>query len=109
MATNLKTTLSLRLVGALTGAAGALSSAPASTVNHTINKTAQNGVAAGLADKIWAAERSLAGSATEDLDLAGGGLADPLGVTITAFVKVKAILIEADAGNTNDVLVKPTA
>lgn len=62
-----------------------------------------SGVTAGKADRVFTDTRTLALSANEDLDLAGA-LTDPFGATLT-FVKVKAIIITADAGNTNDVVV----
>lgn len=62
-----------------------------------------DGTAAGKADKIFADTRTLAASASEDLDLAGV-LLDPLGAALT-FVKVKGLLIKAADGNTNDVVV----
>ncbi|MFZ4605158.1 MAG: hypothetical protein ACOYM5_02770 [Caulobacter sp.] len=61
------------------------------------------GAASGLADLLFSDERTLAASATENLDLAGS-LTSPLGSTLT-FVKVKAIMIVAAAGNTNNVQV----
>ncbi len=63
-----------------------------------------SGVAAGQADRIFSDTRTLAASATEDLDLAGTSLTDPFGAALT-FVKVKAILIAAASGNTNSVVV----
>jgi len=62
-----------------------------------------SGVAANQADIIWADERTLAASATENLDLAGA-LTDAFGATVTA-VKLKAVLVIAADANTNDVLV----
>lgn len=61
------------------------------------------GTGTGKADKVFSDQRTLAASATENLDLAGV-LTDPLGGTLT-FVHVKAILILADAANTNNVVV----
>jgi hypothetical protein len=55
------------------------------------------------ADKLFSDQRTLAASATENLDLAGV-LKDPLGATLT-FGHVKLIVIIADPGNTNDVVV----
>lgn len=63
----------------------------------------QSGIAAGQADKLFADQRTLAASATENLDLAGS-LLDPLGAIVT-FVSVKAIMIRASAANTNNVVV----
>lgn len=59
------------------------------------------GVSSGQADKIFHDQRTLAASATEDLDLAGG-LTDAFGAALT-FVKLKAIIIKAAATNVNNV------
>lgn len=61
------------------------------------------GVAAGQVSKIFVDNRTLAASATENLDLAGV-LTDPLGAALT-FANVKVMLFKAAAGNTNNVLV----
>ncbi|UUU21716.1 hypothetical protein [Streptomyces sp. DSM 40750] len=67
-----------------------------------------SGVGANQADKIFADTRTLAASATEDLDLAGV-LSDPLGAALT-FARIKAVLVKAAAGNTNSVQVtRPAA
>lgn len=73
--------------------------------NATIEKlkTLINGTAADQADIAWADERTIAASGSEDLDLAGV-LADAFGATVD-MAEVVAILIIADAGNTNDVVV----
>lgn len=63
----------------------------------------QTGVNAGQADKIFHDTRTLAPSASEDLDLAGV-LLDAFGATLT-FVKLKAVIVAAAAGNVNSVLV----
>lgn len=63
----------------------------------------QSGTGAGQADKIFHDTRTLTASSTEDLDLAGV-LLDAFGSAIT-FVKIKALIISAAAGNTNNVLV----
>ena len=62
-----------------------------------------NGTAAGQADRIFHDTRTLAASATEDLDLAGV-LTDAFGAALT-FVRIKALLVSAAAGNTNNVIV----
>jgi len=58
--------------------------------------------ALGKADILWADTRTLAASATENIDLVGV-LAGLLGGTVTA-AEITAILIQADKGNTNDVV-----
>ena len=62
-----------------------------------------DGVTADKADILWGDMRTLAASATENLDLAGV-LTDAFGVVVAA-VKVVAVLISADAANTNDVII----
>jgi hypothetical protein len=61
------------------------------------------GTSADQADLVFADTRTLAASATENLDLAGS-LVDAFGNTLT-FVEVCAILIVASDANTNDVVV----
>jgi hypothetical protein len=63
-----------------------------------------NGTGTGQADKVFADTRTIAASTTDSLDLAGGGLLDLLGAALT-FAKLKAVLLWAAAGNTNNVVV----
>lgn len=56
-----------------------------------------NGTASGQASQVWSDTRSLAGSATENLDLAAS-LVNAFGTTLT-FVKVKLIIVRAAAAN----------
>lgn len=60
-----------------------------------------SGTGSGQADLIFHDQRTLAASATEDLDLAGS-LADAYGTTLT-FARIKALLVIAAAANTNNV------
>lgn len=62
-----------------------------------------DGTGANQAASLFADTRTLAASGTENLDLAGS-LVDAFGGTI-AFTKIKALIIRAAAGNTNDVIV----
>lgn len=77
------------------------------TVQHKVDYGATynlaDGTGADQIKEIFADTRTLAASATENLDLAGV-LVDAVGTTIT-FSKVKAILVKASASNTNDVMV----
>ncbi|RWG80943.1 MAG: hypothetical protein EOQ69_19365 [Mesorhizobium sp.] len=102
---SLSLTLSARITGVQAGAAdlGALEFEP----NLAFVKALTSGTGANQADLIFADTRTLAASATEDLDLAGA-LADVFGATIT-MVEVVAILILADAGNTNNVVIGDSA
>jgi hypothetical protein len=65
------------------------------------------GTTAGKADKVFSDRRTLAASASEDLDLAGV-LLDAFGAAIT-FVKVKGLFIAAAEDNANNVVVGAAA
>jgi hypothetical protein len=67
----------------------------------------EDGTAAGKADRVFHDRRTLAASATEDLDLAGV-LTDAFGAAVT-FVKVKGLFIAADITNTNNVVIGAAA
>ncbi|MGA5424526.1 hypothetical protein [Streptomyces lavendulocolor] len=62
-----------------------------------------DGTGAGKADRVFTDTRTLAASASEDLDLAGV-LTDAFGASIT-FAKVKALMVVAAAANSNNVIV----
>ncbi|UJV43811.1 hypothetical protein CVT30_31835 [Streptomyces sp. AMCC400023] len=97
----LSTSLSLGLRSTLTSALDLVTSrAP---LDYSTTVALASGVGANQADKIFADTRTLAASATEDLDLAGV-LSDPLGAALT-FARIKAVLVKAAAGNTNNVQV----
>jgi len=66
-----------------------------------------DGTGANQADRVFTDQRTLAASGTEDLDLAGV-LIDAFGQAIT-FAKIKAVIIKAADGNTNDVNVSRPA
>ncbi|MFD8970541.1 hypothetical protein ACFV0C_37065 [Streptomyces sp. NPDC059568] len=65
--------------------------------------TLGSGTGAGQADRIFTDRRTLAASATADLDLAGV-LVDDFGQTVT-FARVKGLLIAASEENTNNVVI----
>jgi hypothetical protein len=73
------------------------------SIPHAVSTTIAyaSGTAAGQADVIYSDTNTLAASGTSTLDLAG--VLSDLGTTLT-FVKVKAIVITAAAGNTNNVI-----
>lgn len=60
-----------------------------------------DGVGAGQVDRMFSDTRTLAASASEDLDLAGS-LTDSFGVAVT-MARVKLIYVAAAPGNTNNV------
>lgn len=62
-----------------------------------------SGTGAGKADRVFSDRRTLAASATEDLDLAGS-LVDAFGATIT-FARIKGLVVAAAAGNSNNVVI----
>lgn len=96
---------------AVTAVADWTSALDLSTISVPVNKgwsvLLTNGTAAGQADRIWHDQRTLTASSTEDLDLAGV-LTDPTGATIT-FARVKAIIVQAAAANSNNVVVGAAA
>ncbi|TKS58776.1 MAG: hypothetical protein EWM72_02776 [Nitrospira sp.] len=98
--------LMISLVSTLAGAAGL--GTPKEELNYSKNYTWASGVGADQADKQYRAQRTLAASATEDLDLSGV-LTDALGDAFT-LAKIKKVIIAAAAGNTNNVNVtRPAA
>lgn len=62
-----------------------------------------NGTGANQADLLWTDRRTINASSNDDLDLAGT-FTDVFGQAVV-FVRVKAILIVADSGNTNNVVI----
>jgi len=73
------------------------------TFEDSTRLTLSLGSGADQANNVFSDARTLAASATETLDLAGG-VSNALGQTLT-FSAIKAIKIEADEGNTNTVVV----
>ncbi|WP_233507239.1 hypothetical protein [Spongiactinospora gelatinilytica] len=64
--------------------------------------TLTDGAGLNQANRIWSDQRTLAASASEDIDLAGT-LTDPFGATIT-LARVKALIVSATVGNVNNVV-----
>ena len=67
-----------------------------------------NGVLAGQADRIFADAFSIAASGNTDLDLVGTSLIGPDNVSVS-FARIKALIVSADAANTNNVVVGAAA
>ena len=95
----LTASLGLTVTGTQTSALDLGTAALPFSLSSTVDLT--SGTAAGQADRVFTDTRTLGISATEDLDLAGV-LTDAFGALIT-FVKIKALIIKAAAGNTNNV------
>lgn len=76
-------------------------------VEHKITfnpgNTLSDGTGADQAKQMFSDTRTLSASATENLDLFGG-LTNAFGTTLN-FTKIKAIIVKAAAGNTNDVVI----
>jgi hypothetical protein len=68
---------------------------------NTISLT--NGVGANQADKVFADQRTLAASNSEDLDVVAGGLTDAFGTTFT-LAELKVLMVCASSANTNNVV-----
>jgi hypothetical protein len=98
---SLKAMLKASITGTLTGS-NDLGNA-VQTFAEILELAIADGTGADQANNIFSDERTLAASATESLDLAGS-LSNALGALLT-FTAVKAIMIVADPGNTNDVVV----
>ncbi|MEV8623406.1 hypothetical protein [Streptomyces sp. NPDC051079] len=80
---------------------------PYDTLNWRRGVHLESGTTAGKADLRFADTRTLAASATEDLDLAGV-LTDAFGTALT-FVRVKGIFISAATANSNNVVIGAAA
>lgn len=103
---SLASSIKLSISALLTGATDlAPKSAP---LNQVIAKAFSDGAGISQANLVFADTRTLAASATESLDLAGGGLTDLLGAALT-FARVKAIIVVAAAANTNGVVLSRPA
>jgi hypothetical protein len=98
----LETVVSLALAATLTKTAD-LGVIPKDPLDFSRRVQLRTGTAAGQADKLWYDERTLAASATEDLDLVGV-LVDTFGATVT-LARVKALVVAAATTNTNNVVV----
>jgi len=101
----LKTDLNVSINAALTGTLDL--NFPSSQLDYVKTINLASGTGAGQADRIWHDKRTLAASATEDLDLAGA-LLDALGGTFV-LARVKALLVKAADANANNVVVGAAA
>lgn len=101
----LSSKVSVRVQGRLTSAQDlAVASVP---LDLSMLVSLVDGTAPGQANRLFADTRTLAGSATEDLDLAGA-LTDALGGPFT-LAKLKAVVVRAWPANTNNVVVSRPA
>lgn len=98
--------IGLSIDATLTGASDLGAPKQAVKLNEIIQLAAGTD-AVNKADVLFADTRTLAASATENLDFAGG-LTNAFGASITA-AEIVAIFIRAAAGNTNDVRFGPAS
>ncbi|MBN2204309.1 MAG: hypothetical protein JW767_04725 [Thermoleophilia bacterium] len=101
-AASLASSVNLTVKAKLTDTPG-LASAEAPLVLQRLIEFA-DGTGAGQANTVWSDRRTIAASTTEDLDFSGGGLTDAFGTAI-APSKIRAIIVSASSGNTNNVVV----
>lgn len=95
----LTTVIDANVSAALTSALDLVTASAPLALNTRI--TMATGIATGQADLCWSDTRTVTASSTDALDLAGT-LTGNLGGTLT-IVKLKAVLVRAAAGNTNNV------
>lgn len=100
-AASLSSSIFVRVKADLTGTSG-LASAVAPIAFERL-ATMTNGSGANQADVVWSGVRTLAASGSENLDFKGGGLVDSFGVAINP-AKLRAVIVSASAGNTNNVV-----
>ncbi len=94
----------VRLVASHTGATVPGITTPEAKVDKAYASLLASGTGAGQGDKFWTAQRTIAASANDDLDLNGGSLVDAFGVAL-GFVKIKGIIVSAAAANANNVII----
>ncbi|MFE7273038.1 hypothetical protein [Streptomyces sp. NPDC057623] len=82
-------------------------SVPQDAIEYLKALSFTDGAGAGAANLVFHDKRTLAASATENLDLAGV-LSDKFGTALT-FARIKAVLVVAAAANTNNVQVTQPA
>lgn len=102
-AATLRTTINTSIVASYTGTNDLGSPAFSLSASSQAPIQLTTGTGTNQADLMFADQRTLAASATENIDVAGS-LVDPLGTTLT-FVTVKAVKICASSANTNNVVV----
>lgn len=101
----LKSTLAVAASAQLTSALDLTSAAAPLQFSRSVSLA--SGTGAGKADRLFSDRRTLAASATEDLDLSGA-LLDALGGP-AQFVRIKGLLIAASKANTNNVVIGAAA
>lgn len=99
--TTLKTKIAFELACKFVSAIDLQTASAPGGIKRTYSLT--DGAGLGAANRVWTDRRTLAASATENLDLAGV-LTDAFGTAIT-FARIKGIVVAASSANTNNVVV----
>lgn len=104
--TTLAATLKLSLACSLLGSSD-MTPVPLHDFIEAFTLAITDGTGADQAQNVFCDERTITASSSENLDLSGS-LTNVFGTTI-AFTAIKAIMVIASAGNTNNVIVGATA
>lgn len=99
MSTNLTTTMAFDFAAKFVEALDLQTKSAPASLRRSYSWS--NGTAKDKADIIWTDTRTIAASGSDDLDLTAS-LTDAFGTSLT-FARLKAIIIAAAAGNTNNV------
>lgn len=103
----LDTRIDLSVYAALTKVPTLTDLADSAVYNRPQRIALSTGTLAGQADRMYAAARTIGPSLNEDLDLAGV-LLDEFGAVVS-LLRVKALYVQAAAGNANNVIVGAAA
>lgn len=110
MAVTLNSRIAVEILGELANATDLSAGGPV-PVRLPLTNVLRTGTGANQADRIFADSGNIVASGTTSLDLAGGGLTDPLGAALT-FAKLKVIAVAARSTNNaanNVVVTRPAS
>lgn len=99
------TDISLKVIAELSKSADL--SNPTQSLSYLQKVQYTNGTGAGQADLLWSDTREIPASSNDDLDLVGS-LSDAFGTTFSA-ARIKALIVKAAVGNTNNVVIGDAA
>lgn len=110
MAATLALRVALDIVGEI-GVSGDLTNGGIVPVRLNPSNVLRNGIGTSQVDKVFSDTRQIAALGNDSLDLNGGGLLDPLGLTLV-FAKLKVIVVQARSTNNaanNVVVTRPAS
>lgn len=102
MATTLTSSIKITVTGNLVGTPLQIGKATYG-FTETFIQSFTNGIGLDQANNIWADNRTILASGTDDINLSGG-VTNAYNTAIT-FTSIKAMLIKAAAGNTNNLII----